>query len=57
MDISFTGAQSVGYPGVASEMFPLGGSNLVLYFYSVCNDHLREYLKDRADAEPLDADK
>ncbi|KAK7590422.1 hypothetical protein V9T40_002035 [Parthenolecanium corni] len=51
------GAQSVGYPGVVSEMFPLGGSNLVLYYYSVCNDHLREYLIERAEAESQDPDK
>ena len=53
----FPGAKSIGYPGVASEMFPLGGSNLVIYFYSVCNARLTEYLKNRAENKPPDIDK
>lgn len=51
------GAQSVGYPGVVSEMFPLGGSDLVLYFYSVCNHRLSEYLRKKTENESPDSNK
>ncbi|XKL62951.1 hypothetical protein PGB90_005315 [Kerria lacca] len=51
------GAHSIGYSGIISELFPLGGSDLVLYFYSVCNERLRDYLKEKAENEPHDTDK
>lgn len=55
--VGVTGAQSVGYPGVVSEMFPLGGSDLVLYFYSVCNQRLSEYLRKKTENESPDSNK
>ncbi|XP_065212121.1 ubiquinone biosynthesis protein COQ9, mitochondrial-like isoform X2 [Planococcus citri] len=54
------GAQSIGYPGVIGEMFPLGGCDLVLYFYSVCNEQLCEYLKNKpevVETSPTDKQK
>lgn len=47
----FLGAESIGYPGIVGEMFPLGGADLVLHFYSTCNERLRQYLEKKAEEE------
>ncbi|XP_063221381.1 ubiquinone biosynthesis protein COQ9, mitochondrial-like isoform X3 [Bacillus rossius redtenbacheri] len=45
------GAESVGYAGVAHDLFPKEGAELVLYFCSLCNAQLAEKLKNDTEQE------
>jgi len=42
-----TGAETLGYSGMAHGMFSEGGVALVNHFYSSCNDDLQQILKDK----------
>ncbi|KAL0099749.1 hypothetical protein PUN28_019866 [Cardiocondyla obscurior] len=48
------GAESIGYPGVTHGLFPNGSAALVLYFYSLCNQELKQILEK--DAKVIEAD-
>ena len=46
-----SGAESLGYPGVAHGLFPSGGIELVGHFYHSCNNRLSAQLEqDNEDA-------
>jgi len=42
-----SGAETLGYSGMAHGMFPEGGVALVNHFYSSCNNDLQQILKDK----------
>lgn len=43
-----TGAESLGYSGMAHGMFSAGGVDLVNHFYQQCNNKLEDLLSAKA---------